>query len=59
MFVASFYYLFLKLGNYHNGHIFITQLASLGLYLLILVHNFYAYSSGLGGGGLGLKTARA
>ncbi len=58
MLVASFYYLFLKLGNYHNGPIFITQLASLGLYLLILVHNFYAYS-GLGGGRLGLKTARA
>ncbi len=25
----------------------------------ILVHNFYAFSCGLGGGGLGLKTAWA
>jgi hypothetical protein len=55
MFVASFSCIFLKPNNYHNGHI--SQLASLGLNMLILVHDFYANSSGLGGGGLGLKTA--
>jgi hypothetical protein len=53
MFVASFYYLV------HNGHIKLHKSASLGLFHLILKHNFDAFSSGLGGGGLGLKTAWA
>jgi hypothetical protein len=54
MFIDSFYCLILKLVSYHNEHFTRHKLACLGLYMLILIHKFYAFRKGPGVGGLGL-----